>query len=121
MHKHPISWWELASSDAKATVEFMRKVFDWQLATDEQESYFEQLAGEGGNGFFGGGIYQGEQGQPTWLTIYLTVDDVDAKAKEIEAAGGKIIDPPFDVKGLGRLCLFQEPSGQRLAIIKRVF
>lgn len=121
MHKHPVSWWELASNDPKATVAFMRDVFEWELATDEQESYFEQLAGAADNGFYGGGIYQNDAAGSSWLVLYITVDDVDQMAAKIEQHGGKIVQAPFDVEGLGRLCLFEEPSGQKLAIIKRLF
>jgi len=121
MHKHPVSWWELASTNAPATVKFMRSVFGWDLATDAQQSYYEQLAGAADNGFYGGGIYQSEEESSSWLVLYITVDDVDAMAENIEQHGGRIIQPPFDVEGLGRLCLFEEPSGQRLAIITRVF
>jgi predicted enzyme related to lactoylglutathione lyase len=74
----------------------------------------EQRAGDGG-------IYQNEEDGPSWLVLYITVDDVDSMAAKIEQQGGRIVQPPFDVEGLGRLCLFEEPSGQRLAIIKRVF
>lgn len=121
MHKHPVSWWELASNDAVATADFMRTVFGWDLPTDEQHSYYEQLAGAAENGFFGGGIYQNEEEGSSWLVLYITVDDVDSMAEKVEQHGGRIVQAPFDVEGLGRLCLFEEPSGQRLAIIKRVF
>ena len=121
MHKHPVSWWELASIESKATVSFMRDVFEWELPTDEQETYYEQLAGSADNGFFGGGIYQNDTEGSSWLVLYITVDDVDAMAGKIEQHGGTILQRPFDVEGLGRLCLFEEPSGQKLAIIKRVF
>jgi len=121
MHKHPVSWWELASNNVKATAGFMRSVFEWDLPSDEQQSYYEQLAGAADNGFFGGGIYQNEEDGSSWLVLYITVDDVDAMAIRIEQHGGKILQLPFDVEGLGRICLFEEPSGQRLAIIKRAF
>jgi hypothetical protein len=39
--------------------------------------------------------------RPTWL-FYVGVDDVDATAKKVEAAGGTLLMQPFDIPGAGR-------------------
>jgi predicted enzyme related to lactoylglutathione lyase len=52
------------------------------------------------------------------LTIYIKVDDIDAKVKLIEEASGFIVDPPLDLPSGSRICLFNEPSGVTLAMIQ---
>jgi hypothetical protein len=46
------------------------------------------------------------------------VDDLDAKVKLIEEAGGFIVDPPLDLASGSRICLFNEPLGVALAMIQ---
>ena len=121
MQNNPISWWELACPDAKATKEFFTKVFDWQITGGEFGDYSEVLAGKAENGFFGGGIYTHDKNSPAPLVLYITVEDVDAMAAKVKEHGGKITAEPFDIKGLGRLCFFTEPGGQVFGMIKRVF
>jgi predicted enzyme related to lactoylglutathione lyase len=47
---------------------------------------------------------------PHWFS-YLEVDDVDARAAKLEANGGKIIRPPFDIPGVGRIAILADPTG----------
>ena len=112
----------MASRNAAKTMEFFHQVFSWELSAEPSVGgYCQKLAPSHENEFYGGGIYQAEEGQDPSMIIYLKVDDVDAKAQEIERHGGGIVTPPFDVPGLGRLCVFTDPSGQKFAIIRRAW
>src|SRR5207237_9535986 len=48
---------------------------------------------------------------PTAWSIYIGADDADDLARKVEAAGGKVVAPPFDVGDQGRMAAFQDPSG----------
>src|SRR5260370_8988010 len=48
---------------------------------------------------------------PTAWSVYISTDDADALAKKVEAAGGKVLAPPFDVGDQGRMATFADPSG----------
>jgi len=50
--------------------------------------------------------------------IGFSVPDVDAKAKEIEAAGGKILSPPRDIPNLFRIAFVQDPFGIKIELVK---
>ncbi len=119
--KNPISWWEISSSDAGAMYEFFKKAFGWNIGYDDKVNYYEVLAGKGDNGFYGGGFYTTPEGEEPYLMVYITADDVDTRLEKVKQAGGEIIGEPCDIPGLGRLCLFKEPMGQQLAMIKRSF
>ena len=45
-----------------------------------------------------------------WMS-YIAVDDVDARVKKAVAAGAKVMKPAFDVPGVGRIVILQEPGG----------
>lgn len=48
---------------------------------------------------------------------YVTVDDVDASAKQAEALGGKVLIEPRDIPNVGRFCVISDPQGATLSII----
>ena len=50
------------------------------------------------------------KGPPTWNT-YIAVDDVDAAAERVKAAGGQLLMEPFDVMDAGRMAFVIDPSG----------
>jgi predicted enzyme related to lactoylglutathione lyase len=123
MQKNPVRWWEIASRDADKVAEFLKKVFEWEMEYDDNSGIYEIPAGDASNGFTGGGVFtlKQESKLDPHLTMYIEVDDVDAKAKEIVGHGGTIVLEPFDVPGLKdvRICLFNEPMGQMLAIVQK--
>ena len=56
---------------------------------------------------------------PSWFS-YLEVDDVDARLKAVEAAGGKVTRPPWDIPNIGRIAVIQDPTGAHLGIMTSV-
>lgn len=50
-----------------------------------------------------------------WMT-YISVADVDASCGKVSAAGGSIKKPPFDVPGVGRIAIVQDPTGAVLGL-----
>ena len=122
MQKNPVSWWEIGTKDAGALADFLKKAFEWDIKFDEKMDYHTISAGEARNGFYGGGLFglKEECKDHPYLTLYIAVDDVDAKAKQIKELGGTIVQEPFDVEGVGRICMFKEPQGQLLGLIKEL-
>ena len=51
------------------------------------------------------------KGMPEHWMSYIAVDDVDACLKKALAAGAVIKKPAFDVPGVGRIAIIQEPGG----------
>lgn len=117
MTHNPVCYWELASHDAEKTAAFLRALFDWEITLDPRTGIFEAPAGEARAAFTGGGVFTLRRARLPFLTLYIRVDDVDAKAKQAEALGGLIVIPPFNIDSASRICLFNEPSGVTLALI----
>jgi len=113
------SYVELMAPDQQAAADFYRQVFDWQI----EESPLPEEAGGGvylqgrieGDTVAGiSGQMPGMEGHPAFWGVYLAVDDVDATTAKVEAAGGKVEAPPFDVMDLGRMAAIQDPTGARV-------
>ena len=116
MSNNPGIYWELASHDAPKTVEFLKKVFDWNFEYDARTT-IHKLPVEL-TPVQGGGVFTLRRAKLPFLTIYTKVDDLDAKVKLIEENGGFIVDPPLTLPSGSRICLFNEPSGVTLAMIQ---
>ena len=43
--------------------------------------------------------------------MYIGTDNVDELAKRVQAAGGTVAAPPYDVGDQGRMAVFSDPSG----------
>ncbi len=54
-----------------------------------------------------------------WFT-YIAVDDVDSRVAKVEAAGGMVIRPPFDVPGVGRIAIVKDKGGAVCGWMKSV-
>lgn len=118
MADSPIWWWELASHDAPKTVEFLKRVFGWDIRFDEGAGFFTVPADRAHAELHGGGVFTLRKARLPFLTLYIRVEDIFAKAKEVEQAGGHIVEAPFRIGSGSHICLFNEPSGVTLAMIQ---
>jgi predicted enzyme related to lactoylglutathione lyase len=50
-------------------------------------------------------------GLPPHWSVYVQVDNVDARALKAEELGGKVCVPPFDIPNVGRACIVLDPEG----------
>ena len=117
---NPIVFWELASHDASRTVEFLQTVFGWAPEYDAVSTIYEFPAGDSRQVFSGGGVFTLRRAKMPFLTLYIKVNDIDAKARLIEEHGGFIVESPFNITPETRICLFNEPSGVTLAMLEKL-
>jgi len=112
-------WNELGTTDLEAAKKFYTALLGWKLKDSGSAGmiYNEIVV----NGREMGGMYQkGAEhgGGPSQWTAYVSVDDVDAKAKRVEELGGKICVPPMDIPNVGRFCVISDPTGATISLIK---
>lgn len=117
MQKNPVCYWEIASHDAEKSIDFLKKVFEWEVEFDERIGLYDIPAGSP-NAFTGGGVFTLKKAKLPFLTIYIRVEDIEAKVKKIEELGGHIVIPVQEIPGGSHICLFNEPSGVTLAMIQ---
>jgi len=115
------SWFELTTSDVDAAKSFYAKLFGWDTEDMSMGDMNYTVVKVGNEGL--GGITavppQAEGTPPHW-GVYVTVDDVDARAAKAEELGGKILVPPTDIPTVGRLSLLQDPQGAVISVITYV-
>ena len=106
------SWVELSTSDPNAAAGFYRQTMGWDTTepgpVEESGGYrMFQLDGKSVGGLMG----HMQEGQPTAWATYISVDDADATAEKVKAAGGSVMVEPMDVMELGRMAFFADPGG----------
>jgi len=115
------SWFELMTTDVAAAKDFYAKLFGWTTEDMPMEGgayTVIKVADKGVAGMMS--MPPDAQGMPPMWGVYVTVDDVDATAKQAEEIGGKILMPPRDIPNVGRFCVIQAPQGATLAAISYV-
>ena len=112
---HKICHIELVSHDLSGTKDFYSKVFNWQCH-DLMENYGGWVPGEGELG--GGFRVEEKSDKPIQTTLlYIQVENIDDKLKEITAAGGTQIMPKTKISDEhGSFALFMDPSGTTVGI-----
>ncbi len=103
----PIIFFDIAGPDDVELRDFYSRLFGWSSAED---------------GRFTVGVTSPLQAairkDPAEKRIYLGVEDVAAKLKEVQVAGGSIDAPRFDVPGVVILGLFRDPAGNPMGLVE---
>lgn len=115
------SWNELMTRDVDTALEFYTKVFGWSYDTmDMPNGAYHVIAG-GENGGLGGLLTMPpdvpEQVPNHWMA-YFTVADIDATVASVQASGGMIAQPPFDIPGVGRCAVVHDPANGTFSLLQ---
>jgi len=113
-------WVELGTTDQDAAKKFYVELFGWSvndfpMGPDGVYTMF-QLNGNDVGAAYKLGEEQLSLGIPPNWGLYISVEDVDATAKAITSAGGKLMMEPFDVFEFGRMVVAQDPAGATFSI-----
>ncbi len=106
----PVVFFDIAGPDLKAPAAFYRSVFGWEI-------------GEGG-GFSVPvasplmGTLRQEQPEFAEKVIYLGVPDITASLAQIVEAGGEVVFPRLEVKGVTVIGMFKDPAGNRMGLVE---
>lgn len=104
------SYVDLGTSDLDGASAFYAGLFGWEIVDLGGEAGNYRLCQlDGGKGVAGLGP-QMNPGPPFW-NQYITVDDIEASAAKVTAAGGTVIVAPMDVMTAGKMCVFLDSVG----------
>lgn len=110
-------WYELMTSDQDAAIAFYERVVGWtaaDMSIPQMGDYrYTILNAAGGQGVGGLALIPDECAsfmRPGWFG-YVQVEDADAAAARIEAAGGRVLMAPDDIPTVGRFAMVADPTG----------
>ncbi|MBP8295828.1 MAG: VOC family protein [Burkholderiales bacterium] len=114
-------WYELMTSDSEAAAAFYRTVTGWEIRDSGMPGHAYSLLYAGG-AMVGGLMTTPPEaraaGVPPCWTGYIGVDDVDACAVRIQAAGGSVLRAAEDIPGIGRFAVAADPHGAAFIVFK---
>jgi len=110
-------WFELVSRDPKKAQSFYGDVLGWKVqAFPMGDQSYEMIFA--GDTMIGGYATPKTDRQPSHWISYVSVDDVDAAVKAAAANGGKVVDAPYEIPGVGRTARIADPQGAEICPFK---
>lgn len=121
-HGEPV-WMDVSPDDIDASATFYRELLGWEFE-DRGEEYGGyniitrdgQPVGGAMSSLMGPDGPTEEPQHPTFWTIYLKVDDLDATLEAVAEHGGSVAVPAMDVGDLGRMAIILDPAGAGLGL-----
>lgn len=110
---HSIDYVEISVEDVAEAKRFYGAVFGWEF-NDYGDAYAGIRAPDGDGEVGGLTVGTAHGGGPLVLVIS---EDLDSTVAAVPAAGGQVVDPPFDFPG-GRRFHFRDPSGNVLGVFQ---
>ena len=115
------TWLDLGTTDLPAAQEFYTGLLGWEFEdAGEEYGHYRMIRS---NGTLVGGAmditgFTGPDGDPLpseW-TVYLAVDDLDARVATAQAAGAQIIVPPTVAGDAGSFAIVLDPAGYPIGL-----
>ena len=103
----PVVFFDIAGSDDQALRRFYADVFGWNIGDDGQFTVTASAP-----------LSAAIRRDPAEKRIYIGVEDVAAKLREIESAGGAVDAERFEVPGVVILGLFRDPAGNPMGLVE---
>ncbi|WP_184823629.1 VOC family protein [Jiangella mangrovi] len=105
---NPVVHFEIGSRDAGRLAGFYRELFGWTF--DETDPAYPVVADTGKDGM-GGGIMQLPEDVPPYVTVYVSVENLDDTLRRAEELGASTIVKPTAIRDIGEFAMFTDPEG----------
>jgi hypothetical protein len=110
------SWADLSTTDTEGGKAFYTSLFGWDTQDNpipEDGVYTMLLKGGKPVGALSGVM---SDDQPSAWNSYVTVESADDAAASAQQHGGMVVMEAFDVMDVGRMAVFQDPTGAFLSV-----
>lgn len=128
MKRNPVVHFEMPYEDRDRAANFYEKAFNWQLTKlgEEMGHYMTAATTETDEnrmvktpGTINGGFYPLKSApEAKCPSVVIAVEDLQESMEKIKKAGGKILDRPVDIPGVGRYVSFFDTEGNRASILQ---
>jgi len=110
-------WFELVSREAKKAQAFYGEVLGWKVDPFSMGDFTYEMILAGGTMIGGYAAPKNDRRPPHWIS-YVSVEDVDAAVKTAAANGGKVVEAPYEIPGVGRTARIADPQGGHICPFK---
>jgi predicted enzyme related to lactoylglutathione lyase len=119
----PVVHFEIMGKDAEALQGFYSELFGWEIDANNPMNYgvIPRDGNTTADGIgIGGGIGSPPEGGPSYVTVYVGVDDAAAELKRANDLGATTLMEPADVMEGVRIALFSDPEGHVIGLFENV-
>src|SRR5215203_2307710 len=111
----PVMWFEVAGRDFDSLSKFYSELFHWKVNADNPAAYgMVDTDAEGG---IPGGIFASNETE--YVTFYVSVPDLEARLRQAEKLGAKVVQPPTPTGPDGpTVAMISDPEGHRVGILQ---
>jgi len=115
--KRPVHF-EILADDPASVGAFFHAVLDWEIGTwgEGEQSYWLVTTGPEGTPGINGGIMHRHFPQAVINTV--EVESLKATLEKVEAAGGKLVNGPNEVPGVGMHAYCADPEGNLFGLME---
>jgi predicted enzyme related to lactoylglutathione lyase len=113
MTKRNVVHVEIPAANTGAAADFYRELFGWKITPYPEMNYTMWEAGDGSGGGFPSVSDENPAGQ---VLVYIDSDDIETDLAKVGRLGGKIVRPKTEIPGMGWFAVFQDPTGNVLAL-----
>jgi len=114
---------EIPTDDLERAKSFYGSVFDWNLQTLDEMNYTiamttpvdEQTQMPTEPGGINGGMMKRSADTPSPV-LTIGVESIDDSMKQVEAAGGAVVQPRTEIPGMGAFAYFKDTEGNVLGL-----
>jgi len=108
---------EIPTTNFKRAKKFYGAIFEWTFQDIPDMDYVTFRAGNPPNG----GLYLVKKmPKKHQVNVYVEVEDIDAKLKQIKKARGKVLVKKTEIPGMGWFAQFSTPDGCNLSLWQTV-
>lgn len=113
MSKRNVVHVEIPATNVEGAGKFYEALFGWKISHMPEMNYSMWEAGDGSGGGFPEASAENPVGQ---VLVYIDSDDIEADLKQVEKLGGKVLRQKTEIPGMGWFGIFQDPTGNVLAL-----
>lgn len=118
---HGKVWWtELMTRDVPGAVAYYSAVCGWRFAPMPTDGGTYHVGSRGAQPVVGvmdmTFIPELDDVPAHWFS-YFAVDDLDSALAETRGRGGEVVRAPFDISGVGRIAIVQDPTGATMGLM----
>lgn len=126
---NPVVHFEMPFDDKRRMIKFYESAFGWRMEAlgEEMGQYVLATTTESDNngpqkpGAINGGFFPKKPDWPAQHpSIVIAVDDIRRSATEVAVAGGKVLDEPMEIPGVGQYVSFFDTEGNRIGMLQPI-
>lgn len=114
---NPVTQFQILSKSPEETANFYASLFGWTVNSDNPLGYRQIHTGSAEG--IQGGIWPAPPQAPTFVQIFITVDDVASSVTKAEGLGAQVLIPATTLPEGDEMAVLHDPQGMSFAVWRR--